>query len=80
MHTGWHEFWHVVWDTTWGNNVAWLESLVILAVFTWLFRDYIGKYLAAWWARHHGPHEIEHHLEALRRWEKEKQEREHEAE
>ena len=62
----------ILWGATWGNNTAWLESLIVGGGTVWLFRDHIGKRLAAWWAKHNGPHAVRHHLEALRRREQEK--------
>lgn len=56
----------ILWGATWGNNTAWLESLIVGGLAVWVFRDHIGKRLAAWWAKHHGPHAINQHLEALR--------------
>lgn len=67
-----HDLWAVLWLATWGNNVAWLESLAAVALVAYLKRDAIGHRSAAFWAKHHGPHEVEHHLEALRRHEAEK--------
>jgi hypothetical protein len=57
---------------TWSNLAASLEWAIIVVVAIWVFRDHIGKHLAAWWNKHHGEHAIEQHLEALRRHEKEK--------
>lgn len=51
---------------TGGNLVAWVICGVIGAVTTYLLRHVIGKRLAAWWAKHHGPHAIAQHREALR--------------
>lgn len=59
----------ILWGATWGNNTAWLESLIVGGVTVWAFRDHIGKHLAAWWAKHHGPHAINQQLEALRQHE-----------
>lgn len=59
----------VLWGATWGNNVAWLESLAAGAAAVWLFRDHIGRQLAAWWAKHHGPHAVAQYREALRQHE-----------
>jgi hypothetical protein len=70
--TGWHELWVVLWNSTWGNNTAWLESLILLGIFTYVFKDYIGMRLAKWWHKHHKEHDISNHLEALRRFEAEK--------
>lgn len=30
----------------------------------WLGRERIGRRLAQWWARHYGPHAVEHHRRA----------------
>lgn len=62
----------ILWGATWGNNTAWLESLIVGGVAVWAFRDHIGKHLAAWWAKHHGPHAIAQHREAMCQHEKEK--------
>lgn len=67
-----HELYRVLWQATWANNVAALESAVIVAALAAVRRDWIGRHLAAWWSRHRREHEIEHHLEALRRHEAEK--------
>lgn len=42
---------------TWSNLVASLEWVAVAAVFVWLFRDRIGRHLAAWWHKHHGQHQ-----------------------
>jgi hypothetical protein len=57
---------------TGGNMVAWVICGVLAVTGGWIFKDVIGRKAAAWWAKHHGPHEIEQHLEALRRHEQEK--------
>ena len=57
--------WAVVWGATWGNNMASVEFAAAMAVFGWLGRDRIGRRLAAWWAKHHGPHAIEQQRQAL---------------
>lgn len=62
---------YVLWGTTWGNNMAQLEWTLLLAVLGWLGRDHIGRHLAAWWAKHHGPHAIAQHKQALREHEEE---------
>lgn len=67
-----HDLWRVLWVATWGNNTAALEWAVAGVAIAYLKRDTIGRHLAAWWAKHHGPHEVEHHLEALRLHEAEK--------
>lgn len=56
---------------TWGagGNVIVDAGGVVLA---WLGRDHIGRKLAAWWAKHHGPHAIEQQREALRQHEEAK--------
>jgi hypothetical protein len=69
--TGWHELWFVLWNTTWGNNTAWLESLIIMAIVSYAFKDYIGKALAKFWHKHHSEHAIANHLEAMRRYARE---------
>lgn len=60
------ELYAILWGATWGNNAAWLESLAATGLVVWGFRDHIGRHLAAWWARHHGPHAVAQHREALR--------------
>lgn len=67
-----HGIYAVAWLATWGNNMAWLESLLILGGAAFWKRDKIGRHLAAWWAKHHGEHAIEQQLEALRRHEEAK--------
>lgn len=68
-----HALYSVLWAATWGNNVAWLESLALAGVATWAFRDHLGARLAAWWAKHHGPHAIEQHKQALAEHEAERE-------
>lgn len=63
----------ILWGATWGNNMAWVESLAATAVITYIFKDFIGRHLARWWAKHHGPHAIAQYREALRQHEAEKQ-------
>lgn len=53
--------------------IASLEWAAVALTSIWLFRDHIGKHLAAWWAKHHGPHAIAQHREALRQHEESKQ-------
>jgi hypothetical protein len=72
MHWLLHDLYAVLWLATWGNNMAWLESLVVIGLVTFLKRDAIGKRAAAFWARHHREHAIEQHMEAQRRLEAEK--------
>jgi hypothetical protein len=67
-----HVFRMIFWDSTWGNNVAWLESLAVAALGGFLFRDTIGRKLAAWWDKHHGPHVVRRHKQAMREYEAEK--------
>lgn len=62
----------VFWGATWGNNMAALEWWALLAVPGWLLRHHIGRHLAAWWDRHHGPLEVERHKQALREHEAER--------
>lgn len=70
-----HALYAILWGATWGNNVAWLESLAVAGLATYALHrlgvlghlaDKAGRHLAAWWARHHGPHAIEQHKRALR--------------
>lgn len=56
----------VLWDATWGNNMAAVEWAAALSVTGWLARHRIGRRLAAWWDRHHGPLAVERHRQALR--------------
>jgi hypothetical protein len=58
---------------TGGNMVAW----VICGVIVFVCRDFIGKRMAGWWARHHGPHAIEQHKQALREHEEAKSGQDH---
>jgi len=60
-----------------GSNIGAMPACGAIALgvgapVTYLLRDRIGRRLAAWWAKHHGPHAIAQHLEALRRHEAEK--------
>lgn len=64
--------WSVVWGATWGNNMAAVEWAAVAGVTGWLARDHAGRKLAAWWARHHGPHAVEQHKQALREHEEAK--------
>lgn len=41
---------------TGGNLVAWALCGVVAGVFGYIFRDRIGRRLAAWWHKHHGGH------------------------
>ena len=41
---------------TWSNTIAWLEDAFFGALFMFIFRDRVGKRLAAWWHRHTTPH------------------------
>jgi hypothetical protein len=61
-----HQLYAVMWLATWGNNMAWLESVAVTAGAVWIFRDRVGRRLAAWWASHHGTHATAHYLAALR--------------
>lgn len=54
---------------TWSNMIASLEWAVVAVGSVWIFRDHIGRKLAAWWNKHHAEHAINQHLEALRRHE-----------
>lgn len=63
---------YILWGATWGNNMAAAEWSLLLGIPGWLARDHIGRKLAAWWARHHGPHAVEQHKQALREHEAEK--------
>lgn len=71
----WHDLWAVLWLATWGNNVAWLESLILAGLTAWIahktgllrkLTEHTGHHLAAWWDRHHGPHAVKRHKQALR--------------
>lgn len=57
---------------TWSNMIASFEWAIVAFTCIWLFRDHIGRHLAKWWHKHHGPHAVEQHLEALRRHEENK--------
>lgn len=59
-----------------GNLIAAAFLAIPGAIAAWFCRHKIGRSLAAWWAGHHREHAIEHHLEALRRHEAEKRQRE----
>jgi hypothetical protein len=67
-----HDLYAVAWLATWGNNMAWLESLAVTGAVVWLARNPIGRRLAAFWSRHHGPHAVAQHKQALREHEAEK--------
>lgn len=67
-----HDLYAVLWLATWGNNTAWLESLIVIGLVTFIKRDAIGRHATAWWARHHAPHAIAQHREALRQHEEAK--------
>lgn len=41
---------------TWSNTIAWLEDAFFAALFMFVFRDHLGRRMARWWERHHGPH------------------------
>jgi hypothetical protein len=58
----------------WGLGGNLLATAVCAAVAV-LMRHRIGRGLAGWWARHHGPHAIEQHLTALRQHDEEKRSR-----
>jgi hypothetical protein len=60
-----HDLYAVMWEATWGNNMASLEWLIIVGGIAWLKRDHLGTVLAAWWAKHHGPHAIAQYKQAL---------------
>jgi hypothetical protein len=57
---------------TWGagGNVVVDVGGTVLA---FIARDHIGRKLAAWWAKHHGPHAIAQQREALRQHEEAKE-------
>lgn len=60
---------------TWGTggNVVAAALLAIPGVVAaWFGRHKIGRGLASWWAKHHGPHAIAQHKQALREHEAEK--------
>jgi hypothetical protein len=64
------------WDWA-GSNIGAMPACGAIALgvgapVTYLLRDQIGRRLAAWWAKHHGPHAIAQHLEALRQHDAEK--------
>ena len=66
-----HDLYAVAWLATWGNNMAWLESLIVTGTVVYLKRDAIGRRTASWRERHH-PHgtaiaEIRQIAEAARR-------------
>ena len=67
-----HDLYAVLWLATWGNNMAWLESLVLTGLAVWLGRDHVGRKLAAWWDLHHGEHAVKRHRQALREHEESK--------
>ncbi len=69
-----HDLYAVMWGATWGNNMAWLESLAVTGAVLFAKRDAVGRHAAAWWAKHHGPHAIAQHREALRQHEEAKRE------
>lgn len=72
-----HDIWAVIWGATWGNNMAAVEWGAITVAAGWLGRDHIGRRLAAWWAKHHGPHAIEQHKQALKEHEEAKSGQDH---
>jgi hypothetical protein len=41
---------------TWSNVVAAVECTAFGAAGAWLFRDRLGRKLAAWWHKHHAEH------------------------
>lgn len=61
---------------TGGNIVAAAILGVPGVIAAWLGRHKITSRLAALWARHHAPHAIAQHREALRQHEAEKRQRE----
>jgi hypothetical protein len=61
---------------TWGaggNVVVDAGGMMLGSLAGYLGRDHIGRKLAAWWAKHHGPHAIEQHKQALREHEASKE-------
>ena len=49
-----------------GSNVGAMPACsIVAAVFGILGRNWIGRRLAKWWDKHHGPHAVNRHLEAL---------------
>ena len=54
---------------TWSNAIEQVAAAVLVALHGWVARDHIGAKAAAWWAKHHGPHAISQHREALRQHE-----------
>jgi len=57
---------YILWGVTWGNNIAAVEYGVAAALTLWFCRDFFGKRIAKWWDKHHGPHAVERHKQALR--------------
>jgi hypothetical protein len=41
-----------MWSNLLSNPIAWAAAIVGAVV----FRRWLGRHLAAWWHRHHGPH------------------------
>jgi hypothetical protein len=63
-----HVLWILFGPGTWGaggNLAAWVMCGGLGFLGAYLLRERIGPPLAAWWARHHGPHAIAQHREAL---------------
>ncbi len=71
----WHLFFAWPAGGTWSNMIASIEWVAVAGVFMWLFRDRIGRRLAAWWHKHHEPHLIAAHLKALEQHERDKLDR-----
>lgn len=61
-----HAVWAVVWGATWGNNMAAVEWGAAMCVGGYLGRNHIGRKIAAWWDKHHGPLAVERHKQALK--------------
>jgi hypothetical protein len=60
---------------TWSNAIEQAEGALVIVLGGWVGRDHVGRKLAAWWAKHHGPHAIAQHKQALREHEADKQQR-----
>lgn len=62
---------------TWGTGGNLIASALLFTLGVlgaWLGRHTIGRALAAWWDRHHGPKAVERHKQALREHEASKRE------
>jgi hypothetical protein len=45
-----------LWDAIWPNIAAEPLCIIFAAVLAFIFRDRLGRHLAAWWHKHHGVH------------------------